>query len=261
MTIYFFDPGNRFSYASRTASSEWKALMQSVTDLRDIDVADIGCGGGIYSRAMAEMGARVTGVDFSGEMLAAARRQKTARPIRWIQADAADTGLPDSSCDLVLLRAVIHHFSAEKTAEVFKESHRLLRPGGWIVVQDRTPEDCRLPGGPDHLRGYLFERFPRLMEEENRRRPHLHGLERSLQEAGFHMVKTRRFWETRKVFLNFRELEKDFLGRIGRSILHRLSDEELRSLVGFTKEELTRQGVTAPFPDRDRWTLWIARKD
>lgn|SRR5690606_24347948 len=77
MTIDFFDPGNRFSYASRTASSEWKALMQSVTDLRDIDVADIGCGGGIYSRAMAEMGARVTGVDFSGEMLAAARRQKT----------------------------------------------------------------------------------------------------------------------------------------------------------------------------------------
>jgi SAM-dependent methyltransferase len=76
MTIDFFDPGNRFSYASRTASSEWKALMQSVTDLRDIDVADIGCGGGIYSRAMAEMGARVTGVDFSGEMLAAARRQR-----------------------------------------------------------------------------------------------------------------------------------------------------------------------------------------
>jgi ubiquinone/menaquinone biosynthesis C-methylase UbiE len=260
MTIDFFDPANRLSYASRTASPEWKTLMQSLVNLRDIDVVDIGCGGGIYSRAMAEMGARVTGVDFSGEMLTAARKQKTVQPIRWIQGDAADTGLPDSAYDLVLLRAVIHHLSAEKTTEVLRESFRLLRPGGRIVIQDRTVEDCQIPAGPGHLRGYLLERFPRLIAEEKKRRPDLHNLQHALEEAGFHHVKTRRFWETRKVFRNFRELENDFLGRIGRSILHRLSDEELRSLVGFIKEELTRQGVTSPIPDRDRWTLWIARK-
>ncbi|GAA5346250.1 methyltransferase domain-containing protein [Planifilum fimeticola] len=260
MTIDFFDPANRLSYASRSASSEWKTLMQSLVDLRGIDAVDIGCGGGIYSRAMAEMGARVTGVDFSGEMLSAARKQQTAQRIRWIQADAADTGLPDSSYDLVLLRAVIHHFSAEKTTEVLLESYRLLRPGGRIIIQDRALEDCRLPGGPGHLRGFLFERFPNLLEEEKRRRPDLHSLERALAETGFHGVKTRRFWETRKIFRDLGELERDFLGRIGRSILHRLSDDELRDLVGFITEGLSRQGVTSSISDRDRWTLWTARK-
>ena len=122
----------------------WKASCRR-DDLRTSTPISVAAGN--LQPGDAEMGA-VTGVDFSGEMLAVPQAKDGASD-PWIQADAADTRLPDSSCDLVLLRAVIHHFSAEKTAgcleSLVASSGRLDRR------QDRTG---RLPasGGPDHLR-------------------------------------------------------------------------------------------------------------
>lgn len=66
-------------------------------------------------------------------------------------------------------RALIHHLRADRAALV-AEASRLLAPGGTYLVQDRTPEDSSLPGSPDYPRGYLFERFPRLLAIENGRR-------------------------------------------------------------------------------------------
>ena len=62
MPIDFFHPKNKNSYATRTASPEWKQWVRAILDPRGVNVADIGCGGGIYSRALAEVGAQVTGV-------------------------------------------------------------------------------------------------------------------------------------------------------------------------------------------------------
>lgn len=40
---------------------------------------------------------------------------------------------------------------------------------GVYIIQDRTPEDCLLKGDDNHIRGYFFERFPKLKEQEIKR--------------------------------------------------------------------------------------------
>jgi SAM-dependent methyltransferase len=51
--------------------------------------------------------------------------------IEYIHADLAHTGLPSQSVDLVVSRSVLEHLEAP--LNVFREIHRVLRPGGRFV--------------------------------------------------------------------------------------------------------------------------------
>ena len=74
MKMDFHATGNKTSYTGRGASREWRECILGLVDIRDKAAADIGCGGGIYSRALVELGAaQVTAVDFSTVMLDGAR--------------------------------------------------------------------------------------------------------------------------------------------------------------------------------------------
>ena len=62
-------------------------------DVRGLTGADIGCGTGRHALAMAEAGARVIAVDFSGGMLSKARAKPHATTVHFVRHDVA-TGLP-----------------------------------------------------------------------------------------------------------------------------------------------------------------------
>ena len=51
MAIDFHATANRNTYATRQADDGWQAAMRRLVDPAGTRVADIGCGGGIYSRA------------------------------------------------------------------------------------------------------------------------------------------------------------------------------------------------------------------
>lgn len=232
--------------------------MRGIADATGRDVVDVGCGGGTYSRAWLELGAAtVTGVDFSAEMLAAAQEVTADLPpgsIRFVQGDAAATGLPDASADVVFFRAVIHHVPDHDA--VAREARRLLRPGGVCIVQDRTAEDVREPGSVRHPRGLILERFPRLLEVELARRPDARELTAALRGAGFGEAGTRSLWETRAVHRSREELLAEIRERRGRSLLHELDDAELDALVEDLRDRLP---AGEPITETDRWTLWVAR--
>lgn len=252
MPIDFQAARNRETYTGREAAADWSAAMRAIVDPRGQRVADIGCGGGIYARAWAGLGAeRVIGVDFSEEQLAAARAASSDPRVRFQHGTALATGLPDASVDLVFERALLHH-GIDRAAAV-AEARRVLAPGGRLIVQDRTMADVALPGAPEHLRGYLFERFPRLLAVEEGRRPAPGELEASLRDAGFIQIITHSLWETRRRYATFAELAAELRARAGRSILHELSDDELSALIAFLKQWLPH---AEPIVDRDRWTIW-----
>lgn len=258
MTDFFHDYKNRFTYATREADATWLEWAERHVPLSGAKVVDMGCGGGIYTKAMLALGAaEATGVDFSAAMLEGARQNAAGDSrARFVQGDAYATGLPDGSADVVLERALIHHLTDLPAA--FKEAYRLLAPGGMLIVQDRTPEDCLLPGSPTHLRGYFFETFPRLAVSETGRRPTTDAVVAAMTGAGFSGIRTKWLWETRTVYAGIEELERDLLARTGRSILHELSDEQLARLTAFIAAKLTPQET--PIVEQDRWTIWTARK-
>jgi ubiquinone/menaquinone biosynthesis C-methylase UbiE len=257
LAIDFHSKGNRNSYAGRHVYPDWIAGIRRIADPAGKRVVDVGCGGGIYTAAWAKLGAaHVVGVDFSAEMVGAAR--ETTRALTNVTiglGDACRTGLPTGNADIVFERALIHH--VRDKAACFREAYRLLTPGGLCILQNRTLADVSLPGTPEHLRGYFFEVFPRLLDVEAARRPNQEDVVRQLLDAGFTDVRTQSLSETRKEHDDVTSLAADLANRTGRSILHELSNGELERLVLHIAARLPA-GIKVI--ERDQWTIWSARK-
>ncbi|UHA75747.1 class I SAM-dependent methyltransferase [Paenibacillus sp. 481] len=263
MSIHFHDEKNRSTYAKREADATWIAKINDIVNVRQKQVVDIGCGGGIYSKALAEMGAEcVTGVDFSEQMLVSARENSQSYPnIQFSVGNALDTTLPCEQYDIVLQRAIIHHIQDQDLQVCFEEAYRLLKQGGTLVVQNRTPEDCLLEGTSTHIRGYFFSTFPELATIEVARRHSNHIVVQALQAAGFkyECIEVHQLWETRQMYSDIQTLTDDLLHRTGRSILHELSDVQLAELVQVVREQLSDNDQQ--IVEKDRWTIWKAVKE
>src|SRR5579885_1851402 len=124
MPINFHEKRNRQSYALREADRSWREAIQEMVNVSGLNVLDIGSGGGIYSRALAEMGAaHVTGVDFSQEMLEEARAQSQGyTQVEFVSGNALATGLPGEEYDLIVERALIHHLAQADLEEARAQS-------------------------------------------------------------------------------------------------------------------------------------------
>ncbi|OBK77683.1 class I SAM-dependent methyltransferase [Mycobacterium sp. 1274761.0] len=96
------------------------------------EVADLACGTGNAALAAAAVGAHVTAVDVTPELIAIGRQkaQRIGRAVAWVTADAADTGLPGGSFDTVVSNMGI--VFVEPTTQV-AEVARLLKPGGALA--------------------------------------------------------------------------------------------------------------------------------
>ncbi|UJZ88018.1 methyltransferase domain-containing protein [Heyndrickxia coagulans] len=256
MGIDFHSKQNRLTYTTRVADRSWIDMMKSLLTVEHISNAlDIGCGGGIYSKALADMGVQtVIGIDFSEPILEGAKENcKDYKNISFQLGNAYDTGLDSQSFQLVIERALIHHL--RDLLACFKEAHRLLKDGGVFIIQDRTPDDCLLEGDNTNIRGYLFELFPKLIDEEIKRRHSSQTVIEALQEAGFKKIEEVKLWETRKVHENKAQLLKDISERTGRSILYELDDKELSLLTDYVQKKVTKENNII---EKDRWTIWKA---
>jgi len=91
-------------------------------------VLDVGCGRGVVASPLAAAGYDVTGI----EILREAVRGIDDRVHVVIADSLHDTSLPKEQFDLVLLWHVLEHLA--NPVETLAEIHRILRPGGRLVV-------------------------------------------------------------------------------------------------------------------------------
>ncbi|OTA19937.1 type 11 methyltransferase [Xenorhabdus beddingii] len=259
MPINFNAEENRHTYVGRDVQQDWFDLIQKLVDPGDKEIADIGCGGGIYSLAWVKMGAKkVTCVDSSQQMLADTAENTAGIPNIIIkQGDALCTGLPNNSQDIVFERALIHHISPENRTACFAEAHRLLRSGGVYILQDKTMQDVQLPGSPENIRGYILDVYPHLHHFEMQRRPNNIEVSHGLKTVGFKQIKTISLLEKCTTYKDFSQLATDFQLRKGRSIMHELSNEEITHLINHIKKFL---GSKTDIVEKDFWTVWIGIK-
>jgi SAM-dependent methyltransferase len=102
---------------------------------RDRDVLDVGCGAGVEVVRLARAGARVTGIDLapSAAALTLENVRQQCLTARVVCADGERLPFRDSSFDLVYAHGVVQ-YAAVDTA-VVAECHRVVRPGGRVIVQ------------------------------------------------------------------------------------------------------------------------------
>lgn len=139
---------NRFAQGYVTSQSHAKgADLDLLVDIAEPQptwrVLDIATGGGHTALKFAPYVAHVTASDLTPNMLEAARAfisKQAVTNIDFQEADAENLPFEDASYELVTCRIAPHHFP--DCARFVRESARVLKPGGLLLVQDHVlPED------------------------------------------------------------------------------------------------------------------------
>lgn len=150
-------------YLEQQVVRSWKKEVRNLQwfGLRDgMSLVDLGCGPGHFTLRLAESfpHATITAVDADPNMLRFARErlnQRTAVTI--VEANAEETGLAPHSFDFALARLLFQHL--RDPLPVAREAHRLLKPGGKLVITDVDDSlfgivEPRVPGLTRVLRRY-----------------------------------------------------------------------------------------------------------
>jgi SAM-dependent methyltransferase len=94
---------------------------------------DLGAGTGLSTRVWAEAAEEVVGIEANASMLERARAATSAANVRYLEAFAAETGLPSGEVDIVACAQAFHWM---EPAPVLAEASRLLRAGGVFAAYD-----------------------------------------------------------------------------------------------------------------------------
>jgi ubiquinone/menaquinone biosynthesis C-methylase UbiE len=156
-------------------------------------VLDLGCGFGKSALPIAQhfRDAEVTAIDLSApclELAAVEAAGAGAPNLAYAQADLLGTRYPDASFDLVTSTMVLHELDTPALRQAFRESHRLLAPGGTVVHLDFQVKDP-------------FLEFIHYGHGRRNNEPYMESLNRldvaaELAEAGFEQIRALPFEET-----------------------------------------------------------------
>ena len=128
------------------------------------DIADLGCGTGRFSRALADhFAADVIGIEPSEKMLEQARRKPSDGRVTYRCGSGEALPLGDGSADMVFMSMVFHHL--EDPARVANECRRVLRDHGAVCLRNATVDQAPsfrylgfFPGALAMAEGHLASR-------------------------------------------------------------------------------------------------------
>jgi SAM-dependent methyltransferase len=173
--------------------------MQLIGTLRtDVAVLEIGCGTGNYIRALAASRSELVyaGFDASEPMLREARRWSSQ--VTFTQGDAAkEFPFPDREFALAFAVDVIHHI--EDIPRFFTEAHRVLLPGGHLVIVTDSEDTLR--------RRSLTAFFPEILAIELSRYPTIARLHHEADRAELRLI-------SREQAVGWIRLDSEFLGKL-----------------------------------------------
>ncbi len=109
-------------------SFEKNEVLPLLGDFKDKKVLDVGAGNGRLAGRLAGLGAEVTALDVSEEML---KRIKN-KEIKIVVGEAENLSFPDDSFDIVIAAFLIVHL--KDLSLFFDEVYRVLKPGGKFLV-------------------------------------------------------------------------------------------------------------------------------
>lgn len=133
----------RLKFIKQQICDHYDRDFDDLKALKDLNIIDIGCGGGLVCEPLARMGATVTGVDADKNAISVAtdHAENAALNIQYISDDIQNVG---KQYDIVLVLEVIEHVN---DISLFMEQIiSLLKPDGLLIMStlNRTPKSYAL---------------------------------------------------------------------------------------------------------------------
>lgn len=122
-------------------SSNNRKIIDLLSLQKQHRVLDLGCGTGTLTRAIgdhldAASGGMAVGIDAAAAMIRIATKKRESKTCRFEVAAAESLPYDDASFDAVVSSLFFHHVDRDLKERALKESFRVLRPGGLLVVAD-----------------------------------------------------------------------------------------------------------------------------
>lgn len=151
-----------------------KYKLLSITNIKDKVVADLGCGTGFVSLALANEASIVFSVDNSSNMLKQLKinsSDKNYKNLYLIKSSLDNLTLFDESVDAIFINMALHHIKDAKKA--ISEMHRVLKKDGVVIISDVMEHDG------EWAREEMFDEWLGFSNEQ---------IKNWLEEAGFNSV-------------------------------------------------------------------------
>ncbi|USG99534.1 class I SAM-dependent methyltransferase [Thermococcus argininiproducens] len=132
--LWMYDPRTE---VGKKRMKKQKELLERFLPIKSGKALDIGCGMGISTFALENLGFEVIGIDVQGELVEKARgiAKELGFKAEFRVMDAKKLDFPDESFDLVaLLGNPLPHLSVYDFDEIVQEVFRVLKPNGAIFV-------------------------------------------------------------------------------------------------------------------------------
>ncbi len=110
-------------------------VVERLVPLAGLKVVDVGCGGGRFTRPLAEHGAEAIGIDPDPVQAAKNREAEPVAGLSFVEAYGQDLPLDDHSVDGVFFSYSLHHVASEDMEGALAEAARVVRPEtGFLYV-------------------------------------------------------------------------------------------------------------------------------
>lgn len=168
-------------------------VVKHLTGVAQPSVLDLSAGAGSLARLLADRSIRVTGVDSSAAMLAAAARKVPEG--RFIQSDIRSFAIDDQFDAVVCMNGCLHYIEEpQDIVAVLRRAKEQLRPGGTLIVElrDRAQLAQQPPNGHNGDRNAWSSWLPRRGQEDS----DLYALSGFDQTSGRHVLDVRNLFHT-----------------------------------------------------------------
>ena len=177
-----------------------KQIEEHKGGVKDLEILDIGCGGGLVCEPLTRLGAKVTGIDGDAQAIDVAKTHASENnlKINYLSGDAANLLQSKKRYDVVLALEVIEH--VDNTEEFIQILTKLVKPNGLIILStlNRTAQSFVLGIVAAE---YLLNWVPR----------GTHSWKKFLKPSEIHVMLHRHNFELSDITgLNYKPLQKQF---------------------------------------------------
>jgi pyrroloquinoline quinone (PQQ) biosynthesis protein C len=179
--------------SDQTYSQKADFVVKQLGDVRQPSVLDLSVGTGSLARLLADRGMRVTGIDSSATMLAAAAGKVPEG--RFVASDIRSFSLDDQFDAVVCMNGRLHDIEEpQDIVRMLRCAKEHLRPGGKLIVELRDRARLSGPGGDGHDgdRNARSAWLPRRGQEDS----DLCALSAFDQASGRHVLDVRNLFHT-----------------------------------------------------------------